>query len=85
MCMAVFRHYSKSSETSGENFCLKKGGKRLKMQMLYPLVHWPTVALGLPGLEGPGLGCSQPAGEQSACWTLKFVGAGCLGPSGCCW
>ena len=80
MRMTIFLHYSKNSETSGENVCLKKGSKRLKMQMLYLFIHWPTVALGLPGLEGPGLGCSQHAGEQSARWMLKFSEGWMPGP-----
>lgn len=80
MCMAIFLHYSKSSETSGENVHLKKGSKRLKMQMLYPFIHWLTVALVLPCLEGPGLGCSQHAGEQSARWMLKFSEGWMPGP-----
>lgn len=47
LCVAIFLHSSKSSETSGENIHLKKGSKRLKM--LYPFTYQPTEAPDLPG------------------------------------
>jgi len=72
VCMDIFLHYSKSSETSGENIHLKNRTKRLKMQMLDAFMHGPTVVLGLSGFEGPELGCSQWTGEKNACWTHKF-------------
>lgn len=55
--------------------------------MLYPLIHWPTVAHGLPSLGEflQGWDVHSAQGNKAPAGLSNSVGPGCLGPSSCCW